>query len=156
MPTTTTDGPREARGDTESPPKTHRPQSTLPLRDSQNHQGGLSVSAQLMSNLPGGGQNSAGTGYPAGFGLSPSVPRNLVRDQILATEESSSSNTPDTDAEPAPPDPSFGVIGTPSIQIEQENFYDIFSELMTGTEHEIAFLTRHFSEFLGPWYATAQ
>jgi hypothetical protein len=29
---------------------------------------------------------------------------------------------------------------------------DIFSELMTGTEHEVAFLTRHFAEVLGPWY----
>lgn len=34
---------------------------------------------------------------------------------------------------------------------EKEEFQDIFSELMTGTEHEIAFLTRHFSGILGPW-----
>ncbi|KAJ5779852.1 hypothetical protein N7457_007572 [Penicillium paradoxum] len=40
---------------------------------------------------------------------------------------------------------------TPSQRSEKEEFQDIFSELMTGTEHEIAFLTRHFSEVIGPW-----
>ncbi|EAW07005.1 putative C6 finger domain protein [Aspergillus clavatus NRRL 1] len=40
---------------------------------------------------------------------------------------------------------------SPSQRSEQEEFQDIFSELMTGTEHEIAFLTRHFSTTLGPW-----
>lgn len=39
-----------------------------------------------------------------------------------------------------------------SQRSEQEEFQDIFSELMTGTEHEIAFLTRHFSTTLGPWF----
>lgn len=34
---------------------------------------------------------------------------------------------------------------------EKEEFQDIFSELMTGTEHETAFLIRHFSDVLGPW-----
>lgn len=42
---------------------------------------------------------------------------------------------------------------SPSQRSEKEEFQDIFSELMTGTEHEIAFLTRHFAEVLGPWYA---
>jgi hypothetical protein len=37
-------------------------------------------------------------------------------------------------------------------QRSEEEFQDIFSELMTGTEHEIAFLTRHFSTTLGPWF----
>ncbi|GES61226.1 C6 finger domain protein [Aspergillus terreus] len=40
--------------------------------------------------------------------------------------------------------------GSPSQRSEKE-FQDIFSELMTGTEHEVAFLTRHFSEIVGPW-----
>lgn len=40
---------------------------------------------------------------------------------------------------------------SPSQRSEKEEFQDIFSELMTGTEHEIAFLTRHFAEILGPW-----
>jgi hypothetical protein len=39
-----------------------------------------------------------------------------------------------------------------SHRSEKEEFQDIFSELMTGTEHEIAFLTRHYSEVVGPWY----
>ena len=34
----------------------------------------------------------------------------------------------------------------------KEQFLDVFSELMTGSEHELSFLTRHFSEVLGPWY----
>lgn len=36
-------------------------------------------------------------------------------------------------------------------QSEKEEFQDIFSELMTGTEHEIAFLTRHYVDVIGPW-----
>lgn len=39
----------------------------------------------------------------------------------------------------------------PSRPSENEDFEDIFSELMTGTEHELAFLTRHYAEFMGPW-----
>ncbi|KAJ5579434.1 hypothetical protein N7450_008301 [Penicillium hetheringtonii] len=38
-----------------------------------------------------------------------------------------------------------------SQRSEKEEFHDIFSELMTDTEHEIAFLTRHFAETIGPW-----
>ncbi|KAL4914963.1 hypothetical protein BDW62DRAFT_189406 [Aspergillus aurantiobrunneus] len=34
---------------------------------------------------------------------------------------------------------------------EREEFQDIFSELMTGTEHEISFLVRHYCEALAPW-----
>jgi hypothetical protein len=41
---------------------------------------------------------------------------------------------------------------TPSQRSEKEEFQDIFSEFMTGTEHEIAFLTRHYAEIIGPWY----
>lgn len=41
---------------------------------------------------------------------------------------------------------------SPSQHVEEEEFQDIFSELMTGTEHELAFLTRHFSATLGPWF----
>lgn len=42
--------------------------------------------------------------------------------------------------------------GSSSHRSEKEEFQDIFSELMTGTEHETAFLTRHYSESIGPWY----
>lgn len=41
---------------------------------------------------------------------------------------------------------------TPSQRSEREDFQDVFSELITGTEHEIAFLTRHYAEVIGPWY----
>jgi hypothetical protein len=51
------------------------------------------------------------------------------------------------------PDAQRGIPSqTSSHRSEKEDFQDIFSELMTGTEHEIAFLTRHYSEVLGPWY----
>ncbi|KAJ5998294.1 hypothetical protein N7451_006104 [Penicillium sp. IBT 35674x] len=40
---------------------------------------------------------------------------------------------------------------TPSQRSEKEEFQDIFSGFMTGTEHEIAFLTRHYVEIIGPW-----
>ncbi|RDW65726.1 Zn(II)2Cys6 transcription factor [Aspergillus mulundensis] len=41
---------------------------------------------------------------------------------------------------------------TPSQRGEQEEFQDIFSELMTGTEHEISFLTRHYCEVISSWF----
>lgn len=51
------------------------------------------------------------------------------------------------------PSPNAGLqSASPSQRSEREEFQDIFSELMTGTEHEIAFLIRHYSETLGPWY----
>jgi hypothetical protein len=39
-----------------------------------------------------------------------------------------------------------------SQRSEKEEFQDIFSELMTGTEHEVAFLIRHFTQVIAPWY----
>ncbi|KAJ5116966.1 hypothetical protein N7456_001314 [Penicillium angulare] len=38
-----------------------------------------------------------------------------------------------------------------SQQSEKEEFHDIFSDLMTDTEHEAAFLTRHYAEVIAPW-----
>ncbi|KAE8382268.1 hypothetical protein BDV26DRAFT_253679 [Aspergillus bertholletiae] len=49
------------------------------------------------------------------------------------------------------PPSSHTLSGSPSQPSERDEFQDIFSELLTGTEHEIAFLIRHFSENLGPW-----
>ncbi|KAL4865445.1 hypothetical protein BDV12DRAFT_149759 [Aspergillus spectabilis] len=43
------------------------------------------------------------------------------------------------------------VSRTPSERGEREEFQDIFSELMTGTEHETGFLIRHFCEHLVSW-----
>ncbi|KAI9368128.1 hypothetical protein BJX61DRAFT_240519 [Aspergillus egyptiacus] len=40
---------------------------------------------------------------------------------------------------------------SPSQRSERGEFEEIFSELMTGTAHEISFLTRHYSEVLAPW-----
>lgn len=120
--------PRENRNYTESPPQT---------------------SGLQTSFIPSGPQYQ-----PGSFGLSPNVPRNLSRGQILRNNSSSSATTTTAEIEPGNPDSNFEAGGTPSVQNEQENFHDIFSELMTGSEHEIAFLTRHFSEFLGPWYVT--
>ncbi|CAI7602563.1 unnamed protein product [Penicillium manginii] len=38
-----------------------------------------------------------------------------------------------------------------SQRSEKEEFQDIFSELTTGSEHELAFLSRHFTEIIAPW-----
>ncbi|KAJ5917741.1 hypothetical protein N7454_010116 [Penicillium verhagenii] len=40
---------------------------------------------------------------------------------------------------------------TPSQRSEKEEFQDIFSDLMTDTEHEIAFLIRHYADVISPW-----
>ncbi|KAJ5261068.1 hypothetical protein N7478_011663 [Penicillium angulare] len=37
-----------------------------------------------------------------------------------------------------------------SQQSEKEEFHDIFSDLMTDSEHEAAFLTRHYTEVIAP------
>ena len=50
------------------------------------------------------------------------------------------------------PPSSHTASGSPSQPSEKDEFQDIFSELQTGTEHETAFLIRHFSDNLGPWY----
>ncbi|CEL09694.1 hypothetical protein ASPCAL12827 [Aspergillus calidoustus] len=46
--------------------------------------------------------------------------------------------------------PSSGA--TPPQSEEQEEFRDIFSELMTGTEHEMSFLVRYYADSLAAWY----
>ncbi|KAL2817963.1 hypothetical protein BDW59DRAFT_181963 [Aspergillus cavernicola] len=51
------------------------------------------------------------------------------------------------------PSPHSRVPGSasPSQGTERDNFQDIFSELMTGTQHEISFLVRHYAESLASW-----
>lgn len=52
------------------------------------------------------------------------------------------------------PKPPYQRLTSPedlSQRSEKEEILDIFSELMTGSEHEISFFLRHFSEVLGPW-----
>ncbi|GAB1197651.1 hypothetical protein APSETT444_006952 [Aspergillus pseudonomiae] len=53
------------------------------------------------------------------------------------------------------PPSSHTASGSPSQPSERDEFRDIFSELLTGTEHEMAFLIRHYSENLGPCFAIA-
>ncbi|PKY01038.1 putative C6 finger domain protein [Aspergillus campestris IBT 28561] len=50
-----------------------------------------------------------------------------------------------------PPNPRLGSYESPSMRSDREDFQDIFSELMTGTEHELSFLIRHYSDTVGPW-----
>ncbi|KAL2858552.1 hypothetical protein BJY01DRAFT_201333 [Aspergillus pseudoustus] len=40
---------------------------------------------------------------------------------------------------------------SPSQSEEREEFRDIFSELMTGTEHEMSYLVRYYSDYLASW-----
>lgn len=46
--------------------------------------------------------------------------------------------------------------GSPSHRSEKADFQDIFSELTTGSEHENAFLSRHYAEVIGPWYGIVE
>jgi len=50
---------------------------------------------------------------------------------------------------------SYPALQSPGDLLPQKNddneFSDILSEFMIGSEHEMAFLMRHFSEVLGPW-----
>lgn len=63
---------------------------------------------------------------------------------------------------PNDPTESYGRNETTAVPEEaplqkegNDEFLDVFSELMTGSEHELSFLMRHFSEVLGPWYAAS-
>ncbi|KAL4880566.1 hypothetical protein BJY04DRAFT_71749 [Aspergillus karnatakaensis] len=78
-------------------------------------------------------------------------PRNY---QPPAGLERTGTNQPPTAYEYRPqssPHAAVQVSRTPSERGEREQFQDIFSELMTGTEHETCFLVRHFCENLVSW-----
>lgn len=99
------------------------------------------------------GQSPVNTNYLTGFQQEYNAPRNVVQDLAFPiTESSLTSTTPGSEFSQRRPGSNPEIPGSLSNQNEQEGFHDIFSELMTGTEHEVSFLTRHFSEFLGPWY----
>ena len=69
--------------------------------------------------------------------------------QTHATELATSLSGPQ---EIRPPlNPRLGSYGSPSVRSDREDFQGIFSELMTGTEHELSFLIRHYSDTVGPW-----
>lgn len=42
--------------------------------------------------------------------------------------------------------------GIPPLSQNENEFNSIYSELMMNSEREMAFLTRHYAECLGPWY----
>lgn len=80
--------------------------------------------------------------------------RNTIYKSISPTAATGGFPTFDNTYNPIPhkrPDYQRVISESSSHRSEREEFQDIFSELMTGTEHEIAFLTRHYSETIGPW-----
>lgn len=108
---------------------------------------------QQPMHVRSAGQSPVNTSYLTGFEQEYSAPRNVVHDIAFPiTESPLPSTTPGSDFSQRRPESNPELSGSLSNQNDQEGFHDIFSELMTGTEHEVSFLTRHFSEFLGPWY----
>lgn len=80
--------------------------------------------------------------------------RNTIYKSISPTAATGGFPTFDNTYNPIPhkhPDYHRVISESSSHRSEKDEFQDIFSELMTGTEHEIAFLTRHYSEIIGPW-----
>ncbi|KAJ5781939.1 transcriptional regulator family: Fungal Specific TF [Penicillium psychrosexuale] len=80
--------------------------------------------------------------------------RNTIYKSISPTAAAGGFPTFDNTYTPIPhkgPDYQRVISESSSHRSEKDEFQDIFSELMTGTEHEIAFLTRHYSEVIGPW-----
>lgn len=121
------------------------------VQDPQIQTGMAIMPSRPAVNIPNIDQTILNTGFsPAGQELNA---RNLLENPNLPTSGSSHpSNTPDTDFSQTHRDPSSEMHETSETQNDEEGFSDVFSELMTGTEHEVAFLTRYFSEYLGPWY----
>ena len=102
------------------------------------------------------GQSPVNTGHLTGFGQEYNTPRNVVQDLAFPiTESPLPSTTTGSEFSQRRPGSNPEISGSLSNENDQEGFHDIFSELMTETEHEVSFLTRHFSEFLGPWYVMA-
>ncbi|OJJ82622.1 Zn(II)2Cys6 transcription factor domain-containing protein [Aspergillus glaucus CBS 516.65] len=119
------------------------------VQDPQIQTGVAVMPSRPAVNIPNIDQSILNTDFsPAGQELNA---RSLLENPNLPTSGSSHpSNTPDTDFSQAHRGPSSEMHEN-STQNDAEEFSDVFSELMTGTEHEVAFLTRYFSEYLGPW-----
>jgi hypothetical protein len=64
-------------------------------------------------------------------------------------DASSAQSTPVLDSESHGDAASTVALTSPSNYIEQSSF---FAEFAIESEHEMAFLVRHFSEVIGPWY----
>lgn len=102
---------------------------------------------QILDNLaihPTSGRNQAAAAAAAG------TPASLISNSVspnASLERAPVSESTQNKTSVSRPEQGLLV----SQRSEKEEFQDIFSELMTGTEHEIAFLTRHFAEIIGPW-----
>ncbi|KAJ5638975.1 uncharacterized protein N7484_006837 [Penicillium longicatenatum] len=106
--------------------------------------------ATTQTRLPvSGAPFSANLNSPRREGAS-SIARNLVSPSFPVDLTSPHANAYNADPITAG-DQRVSSPETPSQRGEKEEFQDIFSEFMTGTEHEIAFLTRHYAEIIGPW-----
>ena len=123
----------------------HQSQARMPMMQNQP--------APQPMHVRSAGQSPVNTSYLTGFEQEYNAHRNVVQDLAFPiTESPLPSATPGSDFSQRRPESNPEISGSLSNQNEQEGFHDIFSELMIGTEHEVSFLTRHFSEFLGPWY----
>lgn len=95
---------------------------------------------QITSTGNGTTENSQEAGSPYGTGRCAAY-----------REDRNGTESPIVQGDPMDAHNGDGVKAPPQKGLK-EDYLDVFSELMTGSEHEIAFLTRHFSEVLGPWY----
>lgn len=125
-------------------------------QEPQGQSGMAVIPTRPAVNIPNIDQSILNTGFSPVSGQGRNAPRSVVENQAVATSGSSHpSNTPDTGFSQTHHDSSSEMPESLDTQNDPEGFHDIFSELMTGTEHEVAFLTRYFSEYLGPWYVMA-
>jgi hypothetical protein len=69
------------------------------------------------------------------------------------TDASSAKSTPVLGSESLGDGASTAPLMSPSNFIEQSSF---FAEFAIESEHEMAFLVRHFSEVIAPWYASSK
>lgn len=94
----------------------------------------------------------------SGFGSSGSQPGDDVR--FSAPPNTNNAVSPALQTAftlPDRPDPGGPVSSrSPSPRSETDKFQDIFTGLMTGSEHENAFLSRHYAEVIGPWYESIE
>ena len=119
-------------------------------QDTQVQTGTAVIPSRPAVTIPNVDQSILNTGFsPAGHELNA---RSLLENPNFSTSGSSHpSHTPDTDFSQAHRGRSLEMPESLETQNDAEGFNDVFSELMTGTEHDVAFLTRYFSEYLGPW-----
>ncbi|KAA8649610.1 hypothetical protein EYZ11_004325 [Aspergillus tanneri] len=103
------------------------------------------VAEVVPVDVSGPGQSSNGSSRSVD--LSPITPNNAPTEPFSAMNNSYRENRQMQRS------PNAGLIQStsPSQHSEREEFQHIFSELMKGTEHEIAFLIRYFSETLSTW-----